>query len=109
MIHGFIKEIVERQPNVLWYIVPMVNPDGVFVGNNRTGVAGFDYNRLYSQDEQLPVDRDKMTPEITAIMNLIRKIKKKYSRLFRIFIDFHGHSSRQNIFTYGPPYTTDSP
>lgn len=41
---------MERQPNVLWYVVPMVNPDGVFVGNNRTGIAGFDYNRLYSQD-----------------------------------------------------------
>lgn len=31
-----------------FYIVPMVNPDGVFLGNHRTGVLGQDLNRNFT-------------------------------------------------------------
>lgn len=31
-----------------YYIIPMVNPDGVFLGNHRTGVMGQDINRNFS-------------------------------------------------------------
>ena len=30
-----------------FYIVPMVNPDGVYVGNHRTGILGQDINRNF--------------------------------------------------------------
>lgn len=30
-------------------------------------------------------------------------MKKKYGKLFQMFIDFHGHSSKKNVFSYGPP------
>lgn len=87
-----------------WYIVPMVNVDGVYLGNSRTGVAGYDYNRLHNIDEPVSVNRDKLAPEIIAIGNLVKRLKKKYGKKFKMFLDFHGHSSRPNIFTYGPPY-----
>ncbi len=31
-------------------IVPMLNPDGVIIGNYRTGLQGFDYNREYKSE-----------------------------------------------------------
>jgi murein tripeptide amidase MpaA len=31
-----------------FYIVPMVNQDGVFLGNHRTGVLGQDLNRKFN-------------------------------------------------------------
>jgi murein tripeptide amidase MpaA len=30
---------------ISWYVIPMVNIDGVIVGNNRTGILGHDFNR----------------------------------------------------------------
>jgi hypothetical protein len=51
MMEGFISSLVENTPeNFLWVIVPMVNVDGVVLGNNRTGIVGYDLNRLYNQD-----------------------------------------------------------
>jgi murein tripeptide amidase MpaA len=33
--------------NVTLKIVPMLNPDGVFIGNYRTGIVGDDFNRKF--------------------------------------------------------------
>jgi murein tripeptide amidase MpaA len=35
-------------PEVMWVIIPMFNIDGVFMGNNRTGLIGEDYNRNWN-------------------------------------------------------------
>ena len=32
----------------MWIIFPMINVDGVILGNNRTGIAGYDYNRFWN-------------------------------------------------------------
>jgi murein tripeptide amidase MpaA len=33
--------------NICLKIVPMLNPDGVFIGNYRTGIVGDDFNRKF--------------------------------------------------------------
>lgn len=33
---------------VTFKIVPMLNPDGVYVGNYRTGIIGKDFNRCFN-------------------------------------------------------------
>ena len=34
--------------NIVFKIVPMLNPDGVMLGNYRTGVMGEDFNRKFN-------------------------------------------------------------
>ena len=53
MTEGLIREAVERNGSaskILWVVVPMLNVDGVVLGNNRTGLIGYDLNRLYNQE-----------------------------------------------------------
>jgi murein tripeptide amidase MpaA len=52
VIMGFIrwlcsedKEAVELRKIARFIIVPMVNPDGVIIGNSRTSASGKDLNR----------------------------------------------------------------
>ena len=50
-MEGFIKKLKEIQNNnIAWVIVPMINIDGVMLGNNRTGVLGYDFNRHWNAD-----------------------------------------------------------
>ena len=34
--------------NICFKIVPILNKDGVFIGNYRTGIIGDDFNRQFS-------------------------------------------------------------
>lgn len=47
MMEGFINFLNELKNNdyISWFIVPMINIDGVVLGNNRTGTLGHDFNR----------------------------------------------------------------
>lgn len=68
MLEGFIqflngsnKEAQELRKRVNFFIVPMVNPDGVIIGNTRTSAAGKDLNRQF-----LLANRDQY-PEVALI------------------------------------------
>lgn len=54
LVHGFIRFILSESPKakdlrnkVIFKIVPMLNPDGVIVGNYRCTLAGCDMNRNF--------------------------------------------------------------
>ena len=77
----------------------MLNPDGVAIGNYRTGLSGRDFNRQY-------VNPDKeLFPEIYSFKNLVINCKKRYGNNLLLYLDFHGHSVRKNVFMYGPEFT----
>lgn len=68
----------------------MLNVDGVFLGNFRTGLIGKDFNRNFDEIER------------TLETELVKKLCKESK--VHIFLDFHGHSTKKNIFVYGPDY-----
>lgn len=94
----------------IFKIVPMLNPDGVIVGNNRCSLSAKDLNRQYRT-----VMRDAY-PSIWYTKLMVRRyiynslqntgIKDMFYRLLEecgvaLYCDLHAHSRKHNIFIYG--------
>ena len=55
VLEGILEKISQSEEvwnwinknNVFLKIIPMLNPDGVFMGNYRTGIIGDDFNRKF--------------------------------------------------------------
>lgn len=79
--------------NFVFKIIPMLNPDGVIVGNYRCSLAGQDLNRLWDDPSR------KMHPTIFFAKTMIRHLLN--DREVVLYIDIHGHSRKKNVFMYG--------
>lgn len=101
MMEGFINRLQQLESNIFWIIIPMVNMDGVKLGNNRTGILGHDFNRNWNVDEESL--RYQLFPELMGIIRYFKRCKKEKLKRIKMFIDLHGHSSQPNVFAYGPP------
>ena len=71
----------------------MLNPDGVVVGNYRTGSVGVDENRIWQRPSKY------LHPTVWAAKQLIRRLLDQTRIPY--FIDLHGHSKLQHWFAYG--------
>ena len=105
MMEGFIKficgnskEAQNLRKKVIFKIIPMLNPDGVVLGNYRTGLSGKDFNREFLSPDP------KIFPEVHAIKKLVSENKEVFKDNLQLFLDFHGHSVKKNVFAYGPEY-----
>ncbi|CAK0799793.1 unnamed protein product [Prorocentrum cordatum] len=79
--------------NFVFKIIPMLNPDGVVVGNYRCSLAGQDLNRLWGD----PCRR--LHPTIFFAKSMFRQLLE--DRDVVLYIDIHGHSRKKNVFLYG--------
>ncbi|XP_072107473.1 cytosolic carboxypeptidase 3-like [Mobula birostris] len=77
----------------LFKIVPMLNPDGVIVGNYRCSLSGRDLNRQYRSLLQ------ERYPPAWYTRKLVKRLVEE--RVVLIYCDLHGHSRKQNVFVYG--------
>ena len=78
----------------IFKIVPMINPDGVIVGNTRCNLAGADLNRQYKHAVK------EAFPTVHHVKMLIAKLlEDDYS--ISIYCDLHAHSRKYNVFMYG--------
>ncbi|KAL5269571.1 hypothetical protein ACHWQZ_G003164 [Mnemiopsis leidyi] len=100
MMRGFINFITGSSPdakvlrdNFVFKIVPMLNPDGVIVGNYRSSLAARDLNRNYKN----PI-KDAY-PSIWSVKAMIRRMLTE--REVVLYCDLHGHSRKMNVFMYG--------
>ena len=75
--------------NFVFKIVPMLNPDGVIVGNYRCSLAGQDLNRLWDEPSR------KMHPTIFFTKSMFRHLLD--DREVILFVDIHGHSRKKNV------------
>ena len=78
--------------NFTYIIIPMVNVDGVFYGNYRTNVSGYDLNRIWRYPNK------DLHPEVYFIKKYLQNIQKTYP--ISIIIDIHGHSKSLNSFFF---------
>jgi len=83
--------------NYVWYIVPMVNPDGVFLGNSRANSEGNDPNRDWGNTD---------SDEINLVRDNITAINSANG--IDMFIDWHSQmdDDRWYNFIYSPTGNT---
>lgn len=89
---GFIEFLLGSHPiaailreNFVFKIIPMMNPDGVFLGNNRCNLIGQDLNRCWN------IATEFSHPTIVATKNMLRELDSSevifIQRLFKAFDD----------------------
>ncbi|EFJ45477.1 hypothetical protein VOLCADRAFT_105933 [Volvox carteri f. nagariensis] len=75
-------------------LVPIVNPDGVAVGNYRTDTLGQNLNRFYTG-----IPDEKTQPSVYAIKTLLMYYAQQ--NVLEFYIDLHGHANKKGVFIYG--------
>jgi len=102
MFDGFLDFILDREnenSNLLrdyfvFKMVPMLNPDGVAMGNYRCDSRGVNLNRVYDQHNEL------LYPSIAAVTSLVHAYKDS---LF-LYLDMHAHATKRGLFLFGNWY-----
>lgn len=99
-MQGFISSILEDTPaanhlrdHFVFKILPMLNPDGVVMGNYRLSYSGSDLNRKWRQTSL------KLHPEVHQVKSMLIELNR--TNKVRVIIDMHGHSRNKNVFFYG--------
>ncbi|XP_062848518.1 cytosolic carboxypeptidase 2 isoform X2 [Trichomycterus rosablanca] len=100
MMQGFLDFLLGESADArllretfVFKVVPMLNPDGVVVGNYRCSLAGRDLNRYYCT-----LLRD-LFPCVWYTRNMVKRLLAV--REVVLYCDFHGHSRKNNVFMYG--------
>ena len=81
---GDEREAKQLRDIFVFKVVPMLNPDGVIVGNYRCSLTGLDLNRQWANPSV------KAAPEIAAMKEMVKKTLD--CREIHLFVDIHGHS-----------------
>jgi hypothetical protein len=89
---GESEEAKKLRDIYVFKIVPMMNPDGVLVGNSRTSFAGCDLNRRWSKPNEI------IHPEVYNTKQMILKLSTQRNIAF--VIDCHGHFGTFNALFY---------
>ncbi|XP_052255963.1 cytosolic carboxypeptidase 6-like isoform X3 [Dreissena polymorpha] len=102
---GFIDFLIGNHPvaktlreHIVFKVVPMLNPDGVFLGNYRCSLMGFDLNRHWQEPSPWA------HPTLYATKNLLMEYDRDEKLIVDFFIDLHAHSTLMNGFMYGNTY-----
>ncbi|CAL8068339.1 unnamed protein product [Calicophoron daubneyi] len=86
-------EAKELRKRFVFLLVPMLNPDGVIIGNYRCSLTGRDLNRNYRHPHK---DAFPTAWHMRSLVQNYREICKDV-----IYCDLHGHSRRNDVFMYG--------
>lgn len=87
-----------------FWIIPVMNPDGIVCGNYRCNTQGKDMNRYFFADDDEDVNM-RLT-EVELIRSFMEehfnpKDEQKKNKL-KMFLDIHAHSAQRDIFIFAP-------
>ena len=83
---------------LVFKVVPMLNPDGVVLGNYRCSLMGFDLNRHWQEPSPWA------HPTLVACKNHLMQLDEDANVHLDFYIDIHAHSTMMNGFMYGNIY-----
>ncbi|XP_078723658.1 cytosolic carboxypeptidase 6 isoform X3 [Lampetra fluviatilis] len=99
---GLIDFLVSHQPaavilreRLVFKIVPMLNPDGVHLGNYRCSLMGFDLNRCWQDPSPWA------HPTLHAVRKHVVSLQAQQNTSVDVCVDTHAHSTLANSFVYG--------
>ncbi|XP_068019946.1 BEN domain-containing protein 5 isoform X3 [Melanerpes formicivorus] len=99
---GIIDFLVSQHPiakvlrdHLVFKIAPMLNPDGVYLGNYRCSLMGFDLNRHWANPSPWA------HPTLHGVKQLIIEMYNNPKINLEFYIDIHAHSTMMNGFMYG--------
>uniref|UniRef100_A0A8C6QVX3 Peptidase M14 domain-containing protein n=1 Tax=Nannospalax galili TaxID=1026970 RepID=A0A8C6QVX3_NANGA len=99
---GIIDFLVSQHPiarvlreYLVFKIAPMLNPDGVYLGNYRCSLMGFDLNRHWLDPSPW------VHPTLHGVKQLIIQMYNDPKTSLEFYIDIHAHSTMMNGFMYG--------
>jgi len=92
------KALLQRY---VFFILPVLNPDGVELGHHRTDLKGENLNRVYGSANF--VDH----PSI-AVAEAACRAADQHQGGLRLFLDFHAHSVRRGAFLLGDAQSSDA-
>ncbi|KAF1766054.1 hypothetical protein GCK72_006010 [Caenorhabditis remanei] len=108
VMHGIIEFLVSNDDRAqklrkvyCFKIIPMLNPDGVYLGNYRRvqtvlcSLMGYDLNRMWRNPSEWA------HPSIYAVKNLLTQYDNNPQAQTVIYVDLHAHSQKPNCFLYG--------
>jgi hypothetical protein len=86
------KDAVTARKRFNYFIVPMMNPDGIFNGTSRYNMEMEDLNNIWLND-------DKKQPEVTGLKNWAETWLAEGNEI-DLFIDIHNHTQfhQYNVF-----------
>ncbi|XP_072628305.1 cytosolic carboxypeptidase 6 isoform X14 [Canis lupus baileyi] len=99
---GIIDFLISQHPiahvlreHLVFKIAPMLNPDGVYLGNYRCSLMGFDLNRHWLDPSPWA------HPTLHGVKQLIIQMYNDPKTSLEFYIDIHAHSTMMNGFMYG--------
>ncbi|XP_012141750.1 cytosolic carboxypeptidase 1 isoform X3 [Megachile rotundata] len=102
VMHGTLEALLDNsayatslRDDYVFKIVPMLNIEGVVNGCNRYGLTNEDLNRRWSNPNRT------LHPVIYHTKGLMEYCTRVLQRPPHVFVDYHGHSRRKNVFLFG--------
>ncbi|GAX75978.1 hypothetical protein CEUSTIGMA_g3421.t1 [Chlamydomonas eustigma] len=100
IMQGLLDFLTSNQPTAIslrssfiFKLVPMLNPDGVVNGSYRCSLAGCDLNRVWDKPFKW------LHPTVYHSKRMMQQLAG--SGRLALYVDIHGHSSKQDVFFYG--------
>ncbi|KAJ0182059.1 hypothetical protein K1T71_002781 [Dendrolimus kikuchii] len=83
---------------IVLQVIPMLNPDGVFLGNQRSDLLGSDLNRCWNRATSFA------HPALIAVNEQIKKLTSEKKIQLDFIIDIHADISHEGVFVRGNSY-----
>ena len=106
VMQGLINWLLSDDPeamavmqHMIFNVIPMMNPDGVYAGKYRTNSLDIDLNRQWDN-----ADPDT-EPSVYAVVDLVEQWVNE-GKDFSLFLDFHSTRSGRTCFNYRYAYST---
>ncbi|KAL0849506.1 hypothetical protein ABMA28_013783 [Loxostege sticticalis] len=92
------EKAVALRNGIVMQVVPMLNPDGVFLGNQRSDLLGSDPNRCWNRATTYA------HPALVAVKDQLTKLSSEKNVQLDFIMDLHADISSEGVFVRGNSY-----